>query len=191
MTVLPGIIREPVIIATKHSPISSSQLFVDSNCTPPASPENNKHQTADSTQLSTLAKDPQKLFPFLILNDKKRSTGYRSSDPDAKFPIRTSPLATSVIYKWPTLNRYESEFSNNKPQFQSRSNSNFQKLLNRVPHPSRPDSMYKMETSWETSEAHYKNEQRVLEMKRNQNIRENTAWSIGPYADTKEREYFK
>jgi hypothetical protein len=191
MTVLPDIIREPVIIAAKQNPLSSSQLFVDSNCSRPSSAEARQH--TDLQAVSNIASEPQKLFPFLILNDKKRSTGYRSSDPDGRFQIRTSPLATSVMYKWPNLSRHESGegSTNSKLNFQSRSQSHFQKFLSRLPHPSRPDSMYKMETSWETSDGHFHNQQRTLSMKRNQNIRENTIWAIGPYGDIKERESFK
>jgi hypothetical protein len=197
MTVLPDIIREPVIIPAKSNQVNTSNIHINSlgdfnnqasqssslNPSPAVHPDNTK-----SAPQSYTAEEAHKYFPYLILNDKKRSTCYKTTDSDGKFSVKSSPLATSVAYKWPHLQRQKSEFvgGTNKS-----TKSHFHKSLVRLPQPSRPDQPFRVDASWETVETHFHNEKRNLDMKRQQYAREHSMWSIYPYGSIEEREMYK
>lgn len=186
MTVLPDIVREPTIISGKENPYLKPLLPTTMSSSVPSFKNISKLQET-AFSLSAPSGDVQERFPNLIYNDKLRSTSYhrgsnfKLSDEDKK-KLANSPLATAVLYNWAHPKREVSEAIKSK--------SKVFKPVSRIAEPARPPAPFKVNSAWETSETHFYNERRTLDMKRWQYLQNHTQWSIFPYAKIDERESY-
>lgn len=217
MTMLPDITREPTVVSIKPSSSNNnikqghswSANAALNNSTPTLNvisastnnlsgtnlPEtaisynNNVNNVNNNNNNNDTNNNTDSHFPSLIFNDKKRSTAYHrlsrlnSSNGEIDSKLITSPIATNIYHNWPATQRLRASAVKAK--------SRVYKPSQRISEPSRPPAPYKVNTSYESVEAHFHNEKRVWEMKRWQYIREHTTWSIYPYAALDERESYK
>ena len=123
-------------------------------------------------------------FPNLIFNDTNKSSAYQRLARSSDFlNVKNSPIATRLIYNWKPVERATRKLVQAKVKIY--------KPSKRIDMPGRPQSPYKLKVDYETTEPHFHNEKRTLEMKRMQYLREHTSWSIYPYAAVEERETYK
>lgn len=190
MTLFPDIIREAKIVSGKDQiPYVKERLLAmatglaSNNSYYDTDDENNRVLVKKKT--SSSATPGEKTFlPNLILNDKTRSTGYFRAARSTDFlNVKSSPLATRLLYNWTPLERETSQ------SVQSR--IKVYKPTRRIDAPSRPPPPFKVKTMYETIDPHFHNEKRALEMKRLNYLKDHTEWSIYPYANIEERENYK
>ena len=191
MTLFPDIIREAKIISGKDQiPYVKEQLLamasgLAANNTYYDASDENGERIISKKKLSSSATPGEKTFlPNLIFNDKNRSSAlYRTARSTDFLNVKTSPLATRLLYNWTPLERQttksvQSKIKVFKPQ-------------KRIDMPARPPEPFKVKTMYETIDPHFHNEKRALEMKRLNYLKDHTEWSIYPYAAIDERETYK
>ena len=192
MTLLPDITREAKIVSGKEIINGSSQVPPATNASFEASSllENSELKDDHTASKIMFRKKQQSLsanndkFPNLIFNDHNRSTAYQRLARSSDFiNAKNSPLATRLIYNWKPNERLTSKVVQAKVKIY--------KPSKRIEMTGRPSSPYKLKVDYETSEPHFHNEKRALEMKRIQYLKEHTNWSIYPYAAVEERETYK
>ena len=128
-------------------------------------------------------------FPSIVLNSgggslaTKKDTYQKLSASNDFLHIKHSPSATQYSYKWKPLERLTNKMVQARVKIF--------KASKRIDQPARQASPFRVAADWETSDAHFHNEKRTLEMKRMQYLREHTNWSIYPYASIDEREEYK
>jgi hypothetical protein len=192
MTLLPDITREAKIVSGKEITNGSSLAPPATNASFEANSfiENSEIKDDYSASKILFRKKPQSLsaatekFPNLIFNDHNRSTAYQRLARSSDFTnAKNSPLATRLIYNWKPNERLTSKVVQTKVKIY--------KPSKRIEMTGRPSSPYKLKVDYETTEPHFHNEKRALEMKRLQYLKEHTTWSIYPYAAVEEREHYK
>lgn len=185
MTVLPEISREAKIVSGKDqkAPASTHVNFDDdlNRSTNALNKDDSSKYVVKKPRQPVHSSEP---FPNLIYNDGQRSTSYRRLCRSSDFAsVKNSPLATNLYYNWQPHERLASKVVQAKVMLY--------KPTKRIEMTGRPSSPYKLKVDYETSEPHFHNEKRSLEMKRLQYLREHTGWSIYPYAGIEEREEYK
>ena len=199
MALLPDIVREAKIVSGKDKELNvkqhlfamatgltSTSHYYETNKT--SSDNINKRNEMSKVLIkrnnSLSASHDRSIFPHLITNDGHRSTAYQRVIRSSDFSnVKSSPLATRLIYNWTPLER--------KTTLEVEAQAKMFKPPKRIEMPGRPVSPYKVTADYESGEPHLHNEKRALDMKRMQYQREHTTWSVYPYAAIQEREYYK
>lgn len=192
MTLFPDIIREAKIVSGKDQiPYVKEKLLAmatglaSNNTYYDTDDDNNKVLVKKKTSGSNSATPGEKSFlPNLIFNDKTRSSAYYRTAKSTDFlNVKTSPLATRLLYNWTPLERETTKSVQSKIRVY--------KPPKRIDAPARPPAPFKVKTMYETIDPHFHNEKRALEMKRLNYLKNHTEWSIYPYAAIDEKETYK
>jgi len=201
MTIFPDIIREAKIVSGKDQIAYVKECLL--SMTSSTSGQNNNNNTyfeetavsdeiGDNSRLLVKKKmsssatpgEKPSFLPNLIFNDRNRSSAYFRTTKSTDFlNVKSSPLATRLLYNWTPLERETSKSVQSKVKLY--------KPPKRIAEPARPPPPFKVKTMYETIDPHHHNEKRALEMKRLNYLKDHTEWSIYPYAAIEERENYK
>ena len=197
MTVLPDIIREAKIVSGKDqityvkecllsmtSGQSNNSYFEETPADEIAGDRSNSKLLIKKKMSSSATPGEKPFLPNLIFNDRNRSSAYFRTTRSTDFlNVKSSPLATRLLYNWTPLERETSKSVQSKVKLY--------KPPKRIAEPARPPPPFKVKTMYETMDPHHHNEKRTLEMKRLNYLKDHTEWSIYPYAAIEERENYK
>lgn len=197
MTVLPDIIREAKIVSGKDqityvkecllsmtSGQNNNNYFEETTPDEIAGDRSNSKLLIKKKMSSSATPGEKPFLPNLIFNDRNRSSAYFRTTRSTDFlNVKSSPLATRLLYNWTPLERETSKSVQSKVKLY--------KPPKRIAEPARPPPPFKVKTMYETMDPHHHNEKRALEMKRLNYLKDHTEWSIYPYAAIEERENYK
>jgi hypothetical protein len=141
----------------------------------------------DSINFSKSNVDSKKNIPKNSNNlpeiSKKNSNNRTSRSTDSNSMTKKYPSATKLSYSWKTVERVPSKVVDSQVKIY--------KPTKRLETITRPDSPYRMNTSWQTDHLQAQNHKRAEEMKRLEWLKQHTAYTIYPYGDIEEKETYK